>query len=143
VFAEGPVCGGNSSEHELGWRHAGFAPTSSSPTRSLRRRSRKALAPSSASIPCCVKPVESAQGRVIVQNFKTGATMLDRSALVSSSGRRLHPRGQFPGHRYRRQTCGIHPDLDFLRAGYRRNHATAEHLLGRRGLHDLHEELTA
>jgi hypothetical protein len=44
------------------------------------------LARSMHSSPCCVTPVESAEGRVIVDDFETGATVLDREAPVSSSG---------------------------------------------------------
>jgi hypothetical protein len=46
----------------------------------------KGLALGSASIPCCVEPVKSAQGRMIVEDFETGAVVLDRNAPVSSSG---------------------------------------------------------
>jgi hypothetical protein len=46
----------------------------------------KYLAPSAASIPCCVKPVKSAQGHMIVEDYETGAMVLDRNAPVSSSG---------------------------------------------------------
>jgi hypothetical protein len=46
----------------------------------------KDLEPSMESIPCCVEPVKSAQGRMIVEDFETGAIVLDRTAPVSSSG---------------------------------------------------------
>jgi hypothetical protein len=55
----------------------------------------KELAPSSISIPCCVEPVESAQGRVIVEDFKTGARVVNRSAPVSSSGAVFTPGDSF------------------------------------------------
>ncbi len=55
----------------------------------------KSLEPSSISIPCCVEPVESGAGRLIVENFETGSTVLNRSAPVSSSGATFTPGDSF------------------------------------------------
>jgi hypothetical protein len=46
----------------------------------------KSLAPSSISVACCVAPVASVEGRLVVEDFDSGATVLARSAPVSSNG---------------------------------------------------------
>jgi len=46
----------------------------------------KLLAGSSISPPCCIEPVESVTGRMIVENFATGKVVLNRVAPVSSEG---------------------------------------------------------
>jgi hypothetical protein len=53
------------------------------------------LARSMHSSPCCVAPVESAVGRVVVEDFETGHTVLDRGAPVSSSGAEFTPDDSF------------------------------------------------
>ena len=53
------------------------------------------LARSMHSSPCCVAPVESAEGRVIVDDFETGSTVLDRKAPVSSNGAEFAPDDSF------------------------------------------------
>jgi hypothetical protein len=46
----------------------------------------KLLAGSSISPPCCVEPVASVTGRMIIENFATGEVVLDRVAPVSTEG---------------------------------------------------------
>jgi hypothetical protein len=55
----------------------------------------KQIQPAFISPPCCVTPVASASGRVVVDDFETGDTVLSRRAPVSSSGAEFAPGDSF------------------------------------------------